>query len=105
MKKFLLIPILCIAMFLPGTKVLAGGVNPPTECPYLNCNATLNWGSDQSEVHLTNHTYCNNQICTVTCVTTPVYKICPVGHGVVWKGVCYEEFHTCSSKENVREYR
>lgn len=104
MKKLFLVPLICVAMFLPGIRTLAA-VNPPTECPFPACDGILLWGSGQSEHHVENHTYCNDQTCTVTCVTTPVWKVCPNGHGVVWSGVCYEEFHSCSSARNIKEYR
>lgn len=113
MKKILLVPILCMAMFLPGIKTLAADPLLYKYCP--QCGANLTWGAGQTS-HYTNVHYVDTNLvdsnknpiyekCTVSYEDTPVSRICPNGHGAVWSGTCHDERHSSSRCSNIREYR
>lgn len=114
MKKLFLVPVLCLALLLPEIKALASSPEGENFCK--QCGAALNWGYSPARQYTETH-FVESKIifdsnknpvyikCTITCVETPLARVCPNGHGAQWRGTCYEEFHSCNECANVREYR
>lgn len=111
MKKFLFIPILCMALILPGIRTHAADPNAVNYCE--KCAAALIWGSGSSSNYTTVHYLptvyvdANKQpiyeACTIRHVVTGVGKACPNGHGVKWSATCHEEYHS-SDKCGFKKY-
>lgn len=113
MKKFLFIPILCMALILPAIKTLAADPNEVKTCN--DCKAPLTWVSNPTQHYTTIHYLPTNLVdadkrpiyekCTVEINITDVAKICPNGHGIQWRATCHQEYHSSTRCGDKIEYK
>lgn len=98
-KKFLFLPVLCLAVLLMGMTVAASDGSDVNYCG--TCGAALYVVTSPASQWTATHqvvTYVNGnpktETCTVSHIRTPLAKVCPNGHGAKWQGVCHDEFHS-----------